>query len=244
MLPSKVVLTYTRSAIEVFWSFLRLSLLLLQGRIRILLGKVFPRWQAWWRCLLGVGLTVLVVSACSGTAINDSDMPTAKPTSTPCRVVQHATGETCVPNNPQRVVTLIHHMLGHTLALDVKPVGSDVRSIEQANGSYLDVQSYLGDKTKGIMVTGTAESPNLERILQLKPDLILATEHNKDVYSLLSQAAPVVAIQYKDIVLNWKEGFSSVADILEKREEAQQAFNYYDQQVEVTVPLVALKPGK
>ena len=70
---------------------MRLSLLLLRG-IRGLLEKVFPRWRAWWQCLLGVGLTVLVVSACTGTAINHNDMLTAKPTSTPCRVVRSRNG--------------------------------------------------------------------------------------------------------------------------------------------------------
>ncbi|MBW4477599.1 MAG: iron-siderophore ABC transporter substrate-binding protein [Tolypothrix brevis GSE-NOS-MK-07-07A] len=141
-------------------------------------------------------------------------------------------GETCVPNNPQRVVTLIHHILGHTLSLDVKPVGSDVRSIEQSSGNYLDVQSYLGDKTEGIMVTGIEESPNLERILRLKPDLIFATDYNNQVYSLLSQIAPVVTVPFKDVVFNWKEGFYFIAQVLGKEEKAQQALNHYYQRIE------------
>ncbi len=211
---------------------MRLFLQLIKGRIRGLLEKVLPRWQAWWQWLLGVGLTAMIASACSGTVINHSDMLTAKPTSTPCRVVQHAMGETCVPNNPQRVVTLIHHILGHTLSLDVKPVGSDVRSIEQSSGNYLDVQSYLGDKTEGIMVTGIEESPNLERILRLKPDLIFATDYNNQVYSLLSQIAPVVTVPFKDVVFNWKEGFYFIAQVLGKEEKAQQALNHYYQRIE------------
>ncbi|MES1026682.1 ABC transporter substrate-binding protein [Gloeocapsa sp. BRSZ] len=217
--------------IKVLWSFTRLSLPLLKGRIRGLVEKVFPRWQTWWQWFLGVGLTAMIVSACSGTAINHSDMLTAEPPSTPCRVVQHVMGETCVPNNPQRVVTLIHHLLGHTLVLDIKPIGSNARSIEQSSGNYLDVQSYLGNKTEGIMLTGIAESPNLETILQLKPDLILAIEHNEDVYPLLSQIAPVVIAQYKDVVLNWKEGFNFIAEVLGKEEKAQQALNHYYQRI-------------
>jgi iron complex transport system substrate-binding protein len=211
---------------------MRLSLPLFKKEIGELLEKVFPRRQSCWQWLFGIGLTAMIVSACSGTAIDHHNMLTAKPFSTPCRVVQHATGETCIPNNPQRVVTLLHHILGHSLSLGVKPIGSDVRSIEQSSGNYLDVQSYLGHKTEGIVVTGIEESPNLERILQLKPDLIFATEHNEDVYPLLSQIAPVVTAQYKDVVLNWKEGFHFVAKVLKKEESAQQVLNHYYQRIE------------
>ncbi|WP_317112489.1 iron-siderophore ABC transporter substrate-binding protein [Chroococcidiopsis sp. SAG 2025] len=141
-------------------------------------------------------------------------------------------GETCVPNNPQRVVTLTHHFLGHTLVLGVKPIGSNARSIEQSSGNYLDVQSYLGNKTEGIMLSGIDVSPNLERILRLKPDLILATEYNEDIYPLLSQIAPVVIAQFKDVILTWKEGFDFIAKVLGKEEKARQVLNHYYQRIE------------
>ncbi|UKO96885.1 iron-siderophore ABC transporter substrate-binding protein [Nostoc sp. UHCC 0870] len=152
--------------------------------------------------------------------------------STACRVVQHAVGETCVPNNPQRIVTLLHPILGYTLTLDVKPVGSNIRSMEQSIGNYLNVQSYLGNKTEGIAVTGIEESPNLERILQLKPDLIFATDANNQVYPLLSKIAPVVTVPSEDAVFNWKEVFHFITQVLGKEEKAQQALNHYYQRIE------------
>ncbi|WP_071882459.1 hypothetical protein [Gloeocapsa sp. PCC 7428] len=74
-------------------------------------------------------------------------------------------GETCVPNNPQRVVTLMQYILSHTLNLDVKPIGSNACSIEQSSANYPDVQSYPENNTEGIVLLGIGESPNLERIL-------------------------------------------------------------------------------
>ncbi|MGF1569542.1 MAG: ABC transporter substrate-binding protein [Nodosilinea sp.] len=202
-------------------------------RIRALLGQVFPKRQAWWRWLLGVGLTAIIVSSCGGTAINHNEVLTAKPSSTPCRVVQHAMGETCVPNNPQKVITLVHHALGHMLVLDVKPIGSNVRSIEQLTGDYLDIHTYLGNKTEGIKAVGLGESQgSLEKISLMKPDLILATEYVGDTYPLLSQIAPVAIVPYNDVVLNWKEGFNSIAELLGKKEKAQQVLNHYYQRIE------------
>ncbi|MBW4642056.1 MAG: iron-siderophore ABC transporter substrate-binding protein [Goleter apudmare HA4340-LM2] len=141
-------------------------------------------------------------------------------------------GETCVPNNPQRVVTLMYHLIGHTLTLAVKPIGGNARSIEQVNGNYLDDQSYLWNKAEGIVVTGVdGGSPNLERILRLKPDLILAMDYNSRIYPLLSQIAPVVIAQWEDVVLNWKKGFYLIAQALGKEEKAQPALNHYYQRI-------------
>ena len=140
-------------------------------------------------------------------------------------------GETCVPNNPKRIVTLTNHILGHTLALDVKLIGSNVRSIEQSSGNYLDIQGHLGNKTEGIAVIGI-ESPNLEIISRLKPDLIFATDYNNQIYHLLSQIAPVVTAQFEDVVFNWKKGFYFIAQVLGKEEKAQQELNHYYKRIE------------
>jgi iron complex transport system substrate-binding protein len=147
-------------------------------------------------------------------------------------MVQHAMGETCVPNNTQRVITLLDHAIGHTLALDVKPIGSSVRSVEQMSGGYLAIQSYLGNKAEGIKLLGIDYQINLEAILLLKPDLILATEFVKDTYPLLSQIAPVVIVRFDDAVFNWKKGFNSIAEALGKEAKAQQALNHYYQRIE------------
>ncbi|MCG6138344.1 MAG: iron-siderophore ABC transporter substrate-binding protein [Nostoc sp. LLA-1] len=178
-------------------------------------------------------LTIAFISACSSTDVEHSTIQITKPSSIPCRVVQHAMGEACIPNNPQRVVTLLQHILGHTLVLGVKPIGANVRSIEQLDGNYMNNQTYLGNRTEGIVSLGLNESEgNLERMLLLKPDLILAVESVRDTYPLLSQIAPVVIVPSKDVVLNWKEGFNFIAKILGKEEKAQQALVHYYQRIE------------
>lgn len=213
---------------------MRLFLLHLHKRIRALPGKAFSRSQAWWRWLLGLSLTMLIVSACSGTAINHSNMPTAKPPSTTCRVVQHKMGATCVPNHPKRMIIIANPMLSHALILGVKPMASAslYHELKQLKAPYLSTQSMLGNRVEGIINIGLDNNPNLEKILQLKPDFILASDFAEGVYPLLAQIAPTVMIPYDDLINNWKEGFNLTAKILGKEAEAQQVWNHYHQRIE------------
>ncbi|MEM1255620.1 MAG: iron-siderophore ABC transporter substrate-binding protein [Cyanobacteria bacterium P01_H01_bin.21] len=136
-----------------------------------------------------------------------------------------------MPDDPQRVVTIVHHMLGHVLAVGVKPVGSNARFFQQANGDYLNTQTYMGDATEGIELLGIEEEANIEKILSLKPDLILGSENSENIYSQLSQIAPTVLFQLEDIVLDWKKGFALIAELFGKEDQAQQALNEYDQRI-------------
>jgi len=177
-------------------------------------------------------LVVVIISACGGAAIDHSKLPNSEAPSTDCRIVQHAIGQTCVPHNPQRVVTVVHHILGHLLALGIKPVGSNVRSLEQASGDYLDIQTYMGDKTEGIELLGINNQVNLEKVSTLKPDLILGWEASQMNYSLLSQIAPTIILRAEDVVSKWKEGFTFIAEALGKEKEARQALDKYSQRIE------------
>jgi len=147
--------------------------------------------------------------------------------------VQQAMGEVCVPHRPQRILTLFHHsVLGHVLVLEVKPIGSSVRSIEHLSGNYLNDQTYLGNKTEGIKQLGIEYQIDLEKILLLKPDLILAWDgvNGKTIYPVLSQIAPTVIVPGFSMP-SWKERFKFIAEVLGKQAEAQQALNHYYQRI-------------
>ncbi|WP_081716913.1 ABC transporter substrate-binding protein [Leptolyngbya sp. Heron Island J] len=182
--------------------------------------------------LLLLLLTVAIIAACNGRVVNQSKMSKPEPLSNNCRVIKHVMGESCVPDAPQRVVTIVHHMLGHTLAVDVKPVGSNVRYLQQTEGDYLDTQTYMGDATEGIELTGVENQANIEKIVSLEPDLILALEDSENIYSQLSQIAPTVLFQLEDIVIDWKKGFALVAELFGKEDQAQQALDKYSQRIE------------
>ena len=69
--------------------------------------------------LLGV-LTFTLVSACSRNI--DLNATSLKQPLENCRVVQHVMGKTCIPRNPQRIVTLWMSTFSSALALGIKPI--------------------------------------------------------------------------------------------------------------------------
>jgi iron complex transport system substrate-binding protein len=184
------------------------------------------------KSLLLMALSFLLVTACNSSEIQPSNISTehAARISLPCRVMQHAMGEACVPNSPKRVIVLSHRgLLSHALTLGVKPIGSSANTLEELKGNYLREQSYLGEKIEGIQQVGLPDNPNLEKILLLKPDLILAWESLKSLHPLLSQIAPTVVIDCD--MPNWKAQFNFVAEVLGKEAVAQQAWEQYYQRI-------------
>ncbi|MDM9379092.1 iron-siderophore ABC transporter substrate-binding protein, partial [Chlorogloeopsis sp. ULAP01] len=67
-------------------------------------------------------LTVILVSTCNAT--NDTSINGYKQPVEDCRIVQHVMGSTCIPRNPQRVVTLRSDTLANSLALGIRPIAA------------------------------------------------------------------------------------------------------------------------
>lgn len=187
----------------------------------------------WFRFIILIVLTCIFVSACNGrlAQVNPSSNPSSNSSSRPysnpspdlasdCRTIQHALGETCVPNQPQRVIALSVPTLGDALALDVKPIASIVY--------FDDAPPYLTKHLESIEVLGKEEQPNIEKIVALKPDLIIGIKYSTEaIYNQLSQIAPTVADDWEGYP-SWREHFNFVAEVLGKTEAAKQVWaNYY-----------------
>jgi iron complex transport system substrate-binding protein len=158
--------------------------------------------------ILGIFGFTLVTACNYRTPQNISLLP--KQPIAECRMVKHTMGETCVPINPQRVITLSSCTLGNVLALGVKPIGT-------TNEVYVEGESLtsINGDTEGIKLLGLSQ-PNLEATLLLKPDLIIGTDWFKPIYPLLSKIAPTVLgeIDY----ISWQRHLSFVAESLGKQE--------------------------
>lgn len=142
-----------------------------------------------------------------------------------CRMVQHEAGETCIPNNPKRVVVLGVATLGDALALGVKPVGT-ILYFNKSNAP-----PYLEGKLEGIPTVGRGNQPNLETILSLNPDLIIMMNQNQGSYDKLSQIAPTVVDDWFGYA-DWKDHFNFVARALGKSEKAEEVWANYEQRIE------------
>ncbi|MGJ3251646.1 MAG: ABC transporter substrate-binding protein [Elainellaceae cyanobacterium] len=173
-----------------------------------------------WRYLRAIALSLLafvIVTACGSNAVVSES---GSLTPSDCRMVSHAMGETCVPNNPQRIVVL--GGLDYALSLGVTPIGSDAVGPDEY---------YLKERVNGIADVGGTDAPSLEKILALKPDFILGGDYVNSSYNALSQIAPTVLISY-DHSGEWKDFLMDYAEVLGKTAEAEQVMDGYYQRLE------------
>ncbi|PSB41278.1 iron-siderophore ABC transporter substrate-binding protein [Chroococcidiopsis sp. CCALA 051] len=171
--------------------------------------------------LLLAVLAFTLTSACSRN-INYS-ITSPKQLREDCQVVQHAMGKTCIPRHPQQVVTLWMATFRSTLALGTKPIAT----AWYAGDSFPE---HLQDKADGVENIGF--QPNLERILLLKPDLILSTTRFKNIYKQLSDIAPTVVLDNPSPPPPWQKHLEDVAKVLDKELESKQLIKDYWQRIE------------
>ncbi|MDJ0726377.1 MAG: iron-siderophore ABC transporter substrate-binding protein [Prochloraceae cyanobacterium] len=149
------------------------------------------------------------------------------------KLVKHALGETVVPLNPQRVVVLTQDALDNSLALGIKPVGSSFAGFAQRAG-YGNFPAYLEDKTEGITNVGHTASPNLEKILALKPDLILGSKQaHQSIYRQLSGIAPTVLATRpsEQNIQIYAEALGKTKEAKKLQQELDRRFQEFQQQM-------------
>ena len=171
-------------------------------------------------------LAFTIISGCYGTA---SQQSTPKISQTSCRTVQHAMGEICIPQKPQRVVALWLDTFRTALALGIKPIASATGTSDEP------LPEHLQGEVDGVESVGTLAQPNLEKILLLKPDLILSITRSylNDVYPQLSNIAPTVVIDVPGIQdYSWQRQLEYLANIFGKEQKEKQLIDEYWQRVE------------
>ena len=166
-----------------------------------------------------VGLTILliVLAACGG---NSGNIET---TQNNTQIISHLRGEVEVPINIDRVVVLSAAYIDHLLTIGEKPYGVNVEL--RYGGDY---PPYLADKLEGVHLVGSADSPNLEAIVQLDPDVIMIESRTADeVYSQLEKIAPTIVLgtewlEYEDDTTYWTKDLLKIAELYGKEELAKQ----------------------
>ncbi|MBE7899754.1 ABC transporter substrate-binding protein [Paenibacillus polymyxa] len=177
--------------------------------------------------MLGFAVFLMVVLAACGNAASSNqtndksgtDALNGQSKSVATREYVDATGKKIsIPANPQRVVTTQY--LDAMLALGVKPVGA---------ASHVLEGDYLKGKIDGIADIGNPT--NVEKVLELQPDLIIATEDTSpEVKEQLEKIAPTVAVSFGDGDV-FKQ-LRDVAAVLGKDKEADQWIASFDKKAE------------
>ncbi|MGW6459461.1 ABC transporter substrate-binding protein [Streptomyces sp. NPDC055078] len=153
---------------------------------------------------------------------NKSDAPAAESAAGFPRTIKHDKGSTEIKAKPKRIVALDNSLVEAVVALDGPLVGGI--------GSYRDQKGfppYLGDAVKNTKDVGPLDSPNLEAIAALKPDLIVsATVRHEDLYAQLSEIAPTVFV--KSTGPYWKDNITLLGKGIGAEQAAKEQLTAYE----------------
>jgi iron complex transport system substrate-binding protein len=193
---------------------------------------MYPKIKLAWIFSLLISL-VMFLGACSGSSnpgssnagtgtANPSEAPNDKTALAAPITIKHLQGEITFENVPKKIVVLDVQYADQMLALGVQPAGSVIA--ETDNG----LPPYLGDKMSNIPLLGTYVEPNLEGIIPIGPDLIVATEFHNKIYEDLLKIAPTIMLERNE---DWQTVLLKFGQILNKQQEAQKLVDGYKQKI-------------
>ena len=143
--------------------------------------------------------------------------------------VKDMKGSVDIPANPQRIVDVA--------GLSDELIILGVPFIASANTNMFDgvtVPAYLQDyftENKVEIVgnySGAAGDLNLEKIAELKPDLIIMNIRHDKVYDQLKAIAPTLMIDDDINFVNWRGRFQQLGEWFGKQEKADEWLKAYD----------------
>lgn len=157
------------------------------------------------------------------------------------KTIVHDFGTIKLKKVPKRIV-ILDNLYGEILnPLDITPVGATTGQADSQEFSTLFKKQYKDAK---VVSVGWQGNPDLDKIAELKPDLILMTGEQEDLYEELSEIAPTVGYQINtDENWDYHETSLKVAEIFDKRDEMKKDLDRVDAREAVFAENVKAKFG-
>ncbi|KAB8139674.1 ABC transporter substrate-binding protein [Chloroflexia bacterium SDU3-3] len=183
---------------------------------------------------VGLAFAIVFISSCgapSASAPTTAPAPTqaaAAATSSPI-VVKDSRGTVALDAVPSRVVACSEEALDFLITLGVQPIGmcSD-RVAGATSGSVFDRPYFFPKDALGTPVfVGGAESPSLEQIAQLKPDLIISGVWAEEANKRMAQIAPLFIVDTATPDY-WRGPLLELGKVFGREAQAQQFIDEYD----------------
>ncbi|MFB7641782.1 iron-hydroxamate ABC transporter substrate-binding protein [Peribacillus butanolivorans] len=172
-------------------------------------------------------LLVLIISACGNESTEKDESSNSKKEKSGTITYQSENGPVEVPANPKRVVVL-SSFAGSVLALDVNLVGVDSWSKMNPNFKELKDVEEVTDE-------------NLEKIIELNPDLIIGLSTIKNV-DKLKEIAPTVTYTYGKV--DYLTQHVEIGKLLNKEKEAQAWVDDFKKRAKTTGDEIKAKIGE
>ncbi|WP_430592428.1 iron-siderophore ABC transporter substrate-binding protein [Humidisolicoccus flavus] len=194
---------------------------------------------------------VLTLSACSTGATPEasSDAETGNATEGYPIVIEHALGETVIPEKPERVATVNWANHEVPLALGVVPVGMAMANFGDDDGDGLlpwvdEKLEELGAETP--VLFDETDGIDFEAVADTNPDVILAAYSGltQEDYDTLTEIAPVVAYPEAPWATSWRDVISFNSEGLGMAAEGEQLIADIEGEIEETVAAHPALAGK
>lgn len=181
----------------------------------------------WIKSLLVAGTCTAILAGCGNTAQSTETSPNSGYSAAPAAsaiTIEHDMGSTTLQVPAKNVVALEWSFADDLLALGITPVGI-------ADDNKPEAMNKLAGKSIEYMPMGERETPDLEKIAGVAPDLIIAdTDRHSKIKQQLDQIAPTIVLNsrkgsYKDSL----KDFEVIAKAVGKEDEAKQRLQQHDQ---------------
>ena len=176
--------------------------------------------------VIAAGALVLGLSACQSPSADEAAPEASSDSGFPV-TIEHAMGETTIPEHPVRVVALDPSYVDATLLLGAELVGyAEYR--QDPENPFAPYLGDVSDETADAVNVGTIAEPDLEKILELEPDLIISAKVRQEaLYPQLSKIAPTVFSESTGPT--WKENVVLLGTALGLQDEAEAAVAEYEE---------------
>ncbi|UOQ49897.1 ABC transporter substrate-binding protein [Gracilibacillus caseinilyticus] len=189
--------------------------------------------QRWIYIILLVSL-VAVLAACQQSETEDASAEDQTETETDqsqeeetdaeseTRTISYLGEEYEVPQDPTIVIAGALEAMEDALLLGVEPIGAI-----SVGGEFPEMFSDIVGDAESI---GEKRQPNIEKILELNPDVILSTtKFPEDTAAKLEEITTVIPVSH--ISTNWKENLQMLGEVTGKQEQAEQILADYQAQL-------------
>nr|WP_237466779.1 ABC transporter substrate-binding protein [Leucobacter chromiireducens] len=148
---------------------------------------------------------------------------TAGPQPGETRIVADALGEAEIPVDPQRIVATDFFSSSVLVDVGVTPVGV-MQGIEEPGSRP---ERYI-DALAGVEQVSTYAEINVEKVLDLDPDLIIVDAAFPEPETL-DRLAAIAPLFHVDLTGSWSERALSIADAANEREQAETQQRQYEE---------------
>ncbi len=168
-----------------------------------------------WSLLGFIFTMIFVLAACGGTSKEEGKSKTASSSKTDTEekmTIKHQYGEAVVKKNPKKVIVFDFGVLD---TLD--ELGIDVTGVPQATiPSYL--KKYADKKYTNV---GSLKEPDFEAIHALKPDVIIISARQAELYDQFAEIAPTVflSIDYTKYMDSFEKNMNLIGKIFDKEDK-------------------------